>query len=136
MDRWRSVAAGALVGAVVLTGCGGGGSSSQPSFGSAASQAAKSLGIKLHPITPGAGGSASDGSSSFGDGTFRVGSDVQPGTYESSGQSGCYWARLSGFSGQVSDVIANGNSDGPVVVTIEAGDAGFQSDGCGTWQGQ
>ena len=47
----------------------------------------------------------------FGPGTYRVGSDIQPGTY--AGKAGtnildsCYWARLSGVSGASSDILAN-----------------------------
>lgn len=67
---------------------------------------------------------------SLREGTNIVGTDVQPGTYRSTGDT-CYWARLSGFSGKFEDLIANGN--GPAVVTIEDGDKGFQSDRCAPW---
>jgi len=68
------------------------------------------------------------------DGIHKVGSDVQPGTYRTrSNSSGCYFARLKGFSGQVSDIISNANTDGPAVVTIDASDAGFESRRCATW---
>ncbi len=70
----------------------------------------------------------------FGDGTFQVGKDIQPGTYRTrNGSSGCYFARLKGFSGSVDDIIANDNTDAPAVVTIAATDKGFQSQNCGTW---
>jgi hypothetical protein len=70
----------------------------------------------------------------FGDGTFQVGKDIQPGTYRTRvGASSCYWERLKGFSGAFEDIIANGNPDGPVVVTISANDKGFMSQDCGTW---
>jgi hypothetical protein len=70
---------------------------------------------------------------SFGDGMYIVGTDIQPGTYKNGGQSGCYYARLSGFGNTTDDIIANDNSDTPVVVTISADDKGFQSNRCGTW---
>lgn len=71
---------------------------------------------------------------SFGDGTFIVGTDIEPGTYRTSGGSNCYYARLSGFDGTFNDIIANSNTDGnDAIVTIESSDAGFQSSGCGTW---
>jgi hypothetical protein len=70
---------------------------------------------------------------SFGDGMYIVGTDIKPGTYKSSGQSGCYYARLSGFGGTIDDIIANDNTDTPAIVTISAGDKGFQSNNCGTW---
>ena len=68
------------------------------------------------------------------DGTWVVGTDVQPGTYRNSGTNrGCYWERLAGFSGESSDRIANGFSDDPQVVTIDPADVGFLSRGCGSW---
>jgi hypothetical protein len=70
----------------------------------------------------------------IGDGTFKVGTDVQAGTYRTrTGAPGCYWERLSGFSGATSDIIANDNTDAPAVVTINKSDAGFSSDSCAPW---
>jgi hypothetical protein len=69
----------------------------------------------------------------FGDGTFVVGQDIGHGTYAAPGGDGCYWARLSGFGGTLDEIIANGNPTGPVVVTIAASDAGFETRGCGEW---
>lgn len=70
----------------------------------------------------------------FGDGAFTVGKDIQPGAYRTrTGSSGCYYARLSGFSGELSEIISNENTDYPAVVTIEATDKGFKSSRCGTW---
>jgi len=68
----------------------------------------------------------------FGQGTFIVGTDMVPGTYRSSKGANCYWERLSNFSGQLSGIIAN-NFGGKAVVTIKATDKGFHSDRCGTW---
>lgn len=71
---------------------------------------------------------------SFGDGTWKVGDDIKPGTYRSANDSGaCYWARLSGLSGGLDDLIANENPGGPTIVTIQETDKGFQSMRCGTW---
>lgn len=71
---------------------------------------------------------------SFGSGTKVVGSDIQPGTYRTRKRApGCYWARLGGFSGEIGDLLANGNETGPAVVTISLSDKGFESRGCGTW---
>lgn len=70
---------------------------------------------------------------SFGDGMYIVGTDIHPGTYKSSGQQGCYYARLSGFGGSTDDIIANDNTDTPAIITIAATDKGFQSENCGTW---
>lgn len=75
---------------------------------------------------------------SFGDGMFIVGTDIEPGTYKSSGSGtdySCYWARLKGFSGELGDIVANEIS-GNTRVTIATSDKGFSSTGCGTWQKQ
>ena len=67
-----------------------------------------------------------------------VGSQVASGQYRSTtAVGGCYWERLRGFSGTISDVIANDfvPSAGPLVIAISSNDAGFHTDGdCGTWQ--
>lgn len=70
----------------------------------------------------------------FGQGTFIVGTDMQAGRYRSSAAAdGCYWERLSGFGGGLSDIIANDNVDGTAIVDIAATDKGFSSSRCGTW---
>lgn len=69
-----------------------------------------------------------------GDGTFLVGDDIQPGTYRTAGGAGCYWARLKGTSGELGDIIANGNVTGPTTITIAPSDAAFQTSGCVEWQ--
>lgn len=68
----------------------------------------------------------------FDDGTYQVGTDIEPGTYTTTGGDGCYWARLSDFSGETDAIIANDNAEGPAVVTIAPSDAGFTSSRCGT----
>jgi hypothetical protein len=70
------------------------------------------------------------------DGTFTVGTDIQPGTYHTEGGEGCYWARLSGFGGTVGDVIANHLGSGPQTVTISQSDKAFNTARCGIWQKQ
>lgn len=68
-----------------------------------------------------------------GDGTYIVGVDIAPGTWRASGASRCYWARLNGFGG-TRNIIANDNPAGATaVVTIAAGDKGFETARCGTW---
>ena len=76
---------------------------------------------------------AAPATSITGDGTYRVGVDIQPGVYRTQGGSGCYWERLAGFSGSLSDVIANNFGAGPQVVQIAATDAAFKTAGCSTW---
>jgi len=74
-----------------------------------------------------------DSTTSFEDGAYFVGTDIEPGTYRSSGSSGCYYARLSGFNGGLENIIANENTNTPAVVTIAPTDVGFESHRCGTW---
>lgn len=70
----------------------------------------------------------------FGEGTKVVGQDIKPGTYRTRTRApGCYWTRLAGFSGELGDILANGNESGPVIVTIKPSDKGFESHRCGTW---
>jgi hypothetical protein len=72
--------------------------------------------------------------STFGDGEHRVGADITAGTYRAPhAESGCYWARLRDFSGELDAILANSNESGPTVVTIKSTDAGFESNGCGSW---
>jgi hypothetical protein len=68
-----------------------------------------------------------------GDGTYRVGTQIKPGLYKSTGGSFCYWARLSGFSGSLGDIKANYLGSGVTYVQILPGDVGFESSGCGAW---
>jgi len=75
-----------------------------------------------------------DSKPNFSDGVYQVGTDIQPGTYRTrEGSPGCYYARLGGFSNELNDIIANANTDAPAIVTIKPTDAGFDSQGCGTW---
>jgi hypothetical protein len=70
----------------------------------------------------------------FGDGTYTVGSTVKAGTYRAPGPtSACYWQRLTGFSGDLNDILANEITSDPTIVTILPSDAGFTTQGCGTW---
>ncbi|SDO74175.1 hypothetical protein ACJA3J_12395 [Halobacillus sp. SY10] len=69
---------------------------------------------------------------SFGDGTYLVGKDIEPGTYKSESGGG-YWARLSGFSGELDTIIANDNPGGSSIVEIQESDRGFQTWGNGEW---
>lgn len=80
------------------------------------------------------GGSASTGARSFGDGTWRVGEDIRPGTFRAPGGQNCYWERLRNFKGGLNSIIANGGFTKNQTVTIAASDAGFSTRGCGTWQ--
>jgi hypothetical protein len=66
-----------------------------------------------------------------GEGEYRVGPELPSGRYQASTPASCYWARLSGFGGELSDIIANANGQG--IVDIGPADVGFQTERCGTW---
>ncbi|MGH3751683.1 MAG: hypothetical protein ACRDRP_03135 [Pseudonocardiaceae bacterium] len=72
----------------------------------------------------------------FGEGRFVVGTDIAPGTYQTTGPSGnadCYWERLKHTSDVIDSIIANDLRPGPAMVTIDASDAVFQTRWCSTW---
>ena len=62
-----------------------------------------------------------------GDGTFRVGTDIQPGTYSSDGGSNCYWARLNATG---DDIIDNNLSSGPAVISVQSSDGLIKTSRC------
>ena len=72
-------------------------------------------------------------SSPFGDGAYVVGLDIGPGTWTSPGGDSCYWARLSGFSGDLKHIEANSLGGSNNILTIKSTDNGFESSNCGTW---
>lgn len=69
----------------------------------------------------------------FGDGTFLVNKDIQPGTYRTAGGDTCYYERRSDASGSFDGIIANDLAQGQAVVEIASSDVAFKSQGCGTW---
>ena len=70
----------------------------------------------------------------FSDGTYVVGSQLPASTYRTRVPAdGCYWERLSGFSGSFNEIISNNFSNSHQVVTVAPSDAGFSTDGCGVW---
>lgn len=69
-----------------------------------------------------------------GDGSYRVGRDIRPGTYVTTGSTRyCYWSRVSSFDGSLSSILANDIGSGQRIVTIAAGDYGVTFDDCGSW---
>ena len=61
-------------------------------------------------------------------GTWLVGSDIEPGRYRLYADNACYWARLAGFSGDLDDILANENNwnGGYFIVDVLANDTGFE----------
>ncbi|HEY0574803.1 MAG TPA: hypothetical protein VGD73_11945 [Pseudonocardia sp.] len=73
-----------------------------------------------------------------GDGTYRVGREIQPGSYRTQGPAdaaspNCYWSRNSDASGEVRAIIANSKAPIPATVTVKPGDATFHTTGCQPW---
>ncbi len=70
-----------------------------------------------------------------GDGTYRVGVDITPGTYRSTPTDslGGYWQRLSCVTGVLDCILANDNVEGRAIVTILPGDKYFSSSRMHTW---
>jgi len=70
------------------------------------------------------------------DGTYRVGTDIVPGTYRSAGlspqgESDCYWARLNDLN--PTHIVNNNLGTGPQVVTIQPSDSAFLTHSCLPW---
>jgi hypothetical protein len=71
------------------------------------------------------------------DGTYRVNTDIVPGTYRSAGprpkgESDCYSARLDGLDPD--HIITNEISTDPQIVTIQPSDTAFVTHSCQPWQ--
>lgn len=69
-------------------------------------------------------------------GMFRVGADIAPGTYRSTGNAddSCYWERTKDADHGVESILANDNVNGTAVVKIGASDAYFKTAGCKDWK--
>ncbi len=77
-----------------------------------------------------ASGMAGDG------GMFRVGADIEPGTYRSTSNAddSCYWERDKDAEHSMDSIVANNNVNGTAVVTISSSDAYFKTAGCKDWK--
>jgi hypothetical protein len=78
--------------------------------------------------------------SEFGDGTWIVGSDIEPGTYRSNGATDgvvdyCSYSRLKEPSSD-SDGLSFGsaNANEPIVIDIRPTDGAFKVSGCDTFR--
>ena len=60
-------------------------------------------------------------------GQWIVGGEISPGTYRTTA-SDCYYSRLSGFRGDIDDIIANGSTPkNGGIIEISASDLSFSS---------
>lgn len=71
------------------------------------------------------------------DGTYRIGTDIEPGTYRSGGrsdegESDCYWAKLHSLN--PTDIVSNGLGNDPQVVALDPGDVAFLTHSCQPWR--
>lgn len=93
-----------------------------------------------HPGTrqhTGPADAAGKGKASFpGNGDFRVGPDIEPGTYRTTGNTdgSCHWERAEDAGHGLDSLIAEGDVTGTAVVTISAKDTYFKTSGCGDWK--
>lgn len=77
---------------------------------------------------------------SFGEGTYVVSVDIEPGTYRTAGPDPnssfdlCWWYRLSDTSGDLDAIKASNMGPGPATVTISPDDAAFRTSNCQPWQ--
>jgi hypothetical protein len=69
-------------------------------------------------------------------GMFKVGVDIAPGTYKSTGNTDdlCYWERTKDAEHGLDSILANDNVTGTAVVTISSKDAYFKTTGCKNWK--
>ncbi len=82
----------------------------------------------------GAASSTGPPRNTMGPGAWQVGVEITPGRWATDAAvNDCYWERLSGFSGEFRQLIANDFTSGRVVVDISSSDAGFNSSRCGNW---
>lgn len=68
-------------------------------------------------------------------GTWQVGTEAKPGTYTTTADTPCYWARLKGFDGELTSIIANGNLESGQHgrLTVKASDKGLELSGDCVW---
>jgi hypothetical protein len=73
--------------------------------------------------------------STFGDGTWLVSSDIEPGVYRSGseGSRPVFWERLSSVRGDAASKIAHYAGPGPTLVEIAESDFAFFSRNSGGW---
>lgn len=72
----------------------------------------------------------------WGDGTYKVGSEIKAGTYRTKGDRdkvGCYWERLKSADGELSSVISNDVPVGPATVTVKKTDKFVKFSGGCKW---
>ena len=69
------------------------------------------------------------GAETFGDGTYMVGQEIQPGAYEATGGESCVWFLHRGGNQYVTSLSTDSD-----VVEILGSDLAFHTERCGTWR--
>jgi hypothetical protein len=69
----------------------------------------------------------------FSAGTYEVGTDIQPGTYKTTGSSYCYYARLKADDGELDSIISNDIVQGQGSVSVKSSDKYIEFSGTCTW---
>ncbi|MEU9925265.1 hypothetical protein AB0H51_28970 [Streptomyces griseoluteus] len=133
-----NAATGLVVIGAISANAGHGGDLGAGGSGGQASTTAGS-GTGRTPGGDGASGGAGSGVTRnvlSGDGDFRVGTDIAPGTYRSTRHihRSCRWELARDAEHRLRSVIANGHTTGTAVVTIRPTDTYFRSTGCGGWK--
>jgi hypothetical protein len=132
--KWPGIVGGAVVLLFVIAIANGGNTAKSATIPGGSS----ALTNQIAGSAPSAPAVPSGPLTSFGDGTYAVGTDILAGTYHTIGQNntnplGCYWERDTDTSGNTSSIIANNIGKGPTTVTISASDGAFKTSGCNTW---
>jgi hypothetical protein len=120
-----------------VIGIGRGGENSSTSTGTTAEPPA-AVASPAPAASPAAPAPPADLAPAFPDGTYLIGTDILPDTYETTAPAAgigmCSWSRLKDTSGKFDSTIANGVQQGPTTVTISATDGAFKTAGCNPWQ--
>lgn len=69
-----------------------------------------------------------------GNGMWIVGSDIKPGTYKADPSPGCYYSVHNSTDTSGNSIMANGNIDGPVVVTVPSTAKMVEVSNCSTFK--
>ncbi|NMO89989.1 DUF4190 domain-containing protein [Actinomycetospora sp. TBRC 11914] len=69
----------------------------------------------------------------FSAGTYEVGTEIQPGTYKTTGSDWCYFERDKNLDGDLNSIIANDNVQGQGVMQVKSSDKYIKFDGTCTW---
>lgn len=127
----KKVGVGAAVLAVLVIGANAGGDDdddSDDSLGTTTTSVQVAPIVDAPPVQTGP-------KTTFGNGMYLVGTQVEAGTYQAPGGSNCYYERRSDTAADLNGIIANEWSpdNSQQIVTIDPSDVAFKTKGCGTW---